>query len=113
MTNRHADKQVELDVHVCHRRIAPRISADVVERDFCIWCKSWLDWLFLYGVMRKKEMLRQMIKWSVLINGIGLRVVMSEDIDGVYLAAVKEYGCKIEDILAVFCQSPIRSPKAE
>ncbi len=47
-----------------------------------------------------------MIKWSVLIDGIGLRVVMSQDIDGAYLAAVKEYGCKIEDILAVFCHSP-------
>ena len=47
-----------------------------------------------------------MIKWSVLINGLGLRVVMSKDIDGAYLAAIKEYGCKIEDILTVFCHSP-------
>ena len=47
-----------------------------------------------------------MIKWSVLIDGIGLRVVMSKDIDGAYLAAMKEYGCKIEDILAVFCHAP-------
>ena len=50
-----------------------------------------------------------MIKWSVLIDGIGLRVVMSEDIDGAYLAAMKEYGCKIEDILAVFCHSPFNA----
>ena len=52
-----------------------------------------------------------MKKWSVLISGIGLRVVMSEDIDGVYLAAVKECGCKMEDILAVFCHSPFRMSK--
>ena len=31
-----------------------------------------------------------MIKWSVLVNGIGLRVVMSKDIDGAYLAAMEE-----------------------
>ena len=52
-----------------------------------------------------------MIKWSVLINGIGLRVVMSDDIDGAYLAAMKEYGCKREDILAVFCHSPLKASK--
>ena len=44
-----------------------------------------------------------MKKWSVRISGIGLRVVMSADIDDAYLAAVKEYGCKMEDVLAVFC----------
>ncbi len=49
-----------------------------------------------------------MIKWSVLIDGLGLRVVMSKDIDGAYLAAMKKYGCKIEDILAVFCHSPFK-----
>lgn len=47
--------------------------------------------------------------WSVLINGLGLRVVMSKDIDGAYLAAMKEYGCKIEDILAVSCHSPFKA----
>ena len=52
-----------------------------------------------------------MIKWSVLINGIGQRVVMSDDIDGAYLAAMKEYECKIEDILAVFCHSPFKAAK--
>ena len=50
-----------------------------------------------------------MIKWSVLIDRIGLRVIMSKDIDGAYLAAMKEYGCKIEDILAVFCHSPFKT----
>lgn len=50
-----------------------------------------------------------MKKWSVLISGIGLRVVMSADIDGAYLAAVKEYGCRMEDVLAVFCHSPFRT----
>ena len=54
-----------------------------------------------------------MIKWSVLINGLGLRVVMSKDIDGAYLAAVKEYGCKTEDILAVFCHSPFKASATE
>ena len=52
-----------------------------------------------------------MIKWSVLINGIGLRVVMADDVDGAYLVAMKEYGCKIEDILAVFCHSPFKVVK--
>ena len=46
---------------------------------------------------------------SVLISGIGLRVVMSADIDGAYIAAVKEYGCRMEDVLAVFCHSPFRT----
>ena len=54
-----------------------------------------------------------MIKWSVLIDGMGLRVVMSKDIDGAYLAAVEEYGCKIDDILAVFCHSPYQSKGRE
>ena len=43
-------------------------------------------------------------EWRVLIDGIGVRTVMSEDIDGAYLATVKEYGCKIDDILAALCQ---------
>ena len=30
---------------------------------------------------------------------------------GAYLVAMKEYGCKIEDILAVFCHAPFRAPK--
>ena len=50
-----------------------------------------------------------MIKWSVLIDGLGLCVVTSKDIDGAYLAAMKEYGCKIGDILAVFCHSPFNA----
>ena len=54
-----------------------------------------------------------MIKWAVLIKGIGLRVVMSKDIDGAYLAAMEEYGCKIEDILAVFCHSPFKAAMGE
>ena len=54
-----------------------------------------------------------MINWSVLIDGIGLRVVMSKDIDGAYLAAVEEYGCKIGDILAVFCHSSYQSKGRE
>ena len=34
-------------------------------------------------------------KWRVLIDGIGVRTVMSEDIDGAYLATVKEFGIHI------------------
>ena len=30
---------------------------------------------------------------------------------GAYLVAMKEYGCKIEDILAVFCHSPFKVVK--
>jgi len=47
-----------------------------------------------------------MIEWSVLIHGVGVRVVVSEDIDGAYAVAMKEYGCKLEEILSVFCHTP-------
>ena len=40
-------------------------------------------------------------RWPVMIKDIGWRVVTADDIDGAYVAATKEYGCKIEDILAV------------
>ncbi len=40
-------------------------------------------------------------QWPVLIKDIGIRVVTANDIDGAYIAATKEYGCKMEDILAV------------
>ena len=54
-----------------------------------------------------------MIEWSVLIHGVGVRVVASEDIDGAYAAAMKEYGCKLEEILSVFCQIPLgRHPRS-
>ena len=43
-----------------------------------------------------------MTEWSVLIHGVGVRVVVSEDIDGAYAIAMKEYECKLEDILSVF-----------
>ena len=62
----------------------------------------------ILSVTKRLKKMRRMIKWSVLIDGLGLRVVMSKDIDGAYLAAMKEYGCKIEDILAVFCHSPFK-----
>ena len=47
-----------------------------------------------------------MIKWSAWIHGICVRVVVSEDIDGAYAVAMKEYGCKLEEILSVFCHTP-------
>ena len=48
-----------------------------------------------------------MTEWSVLIHGVGVRVVVSENIDGAYAIAMKEYGCKLEDILSVFCHTPL------
>lgn len=48
-----------------------------------------------------------MTEWSVLIHGVGVRVVVSEDIDGAYAIAMKEYECKLEDILSVFCHAPL------
>ena len=48
-----------------------------------------------------------MKRWSVLIKGIGKRDVESKDIDGAYAAAMKEYGCKLDDILAVLSHTPI------
>ena len=49
-----------------------------------------------------------MKKWTVLIRGVGSRDVEAKDIDGAYAAAMEEYGCKLEDILAVFCHSPVK-----
>ena len=41
-------------------------------------------------------------EWTVLIKGIGVKkVVASDDIDDAYIAATKEFDCKLEDILAV------------
>ena len=48
--------------------------------------------------MSEKETKKQ---WPVLIKDVGMRVVTANDIDGAYIAATKEYGCKMEDILAV------------
>ena len=52
---------------------------------------------------------RKKVKWSVLIAGIGVHVVEAEDIDGAHAAAMTAYGCRIEDILAVFGHSPVRT----
>ena len=54
-----------------------------------------------------------MAKWSVLIAGIGTRVVEAEDIDGAYAVAEAEYGCKLQDVLAVFSQVPFRESKGK
>ena len=48
-------------------------------------------------------------KWTVLIRGIGVHVVEAKDIDGAYAAAMAAYGCRLEDILAVFGHSPVRA----
>ena len=52
-----------------------------------------------------------MEKWPVLIAGIGTRVVEAEDIDGAYAVAEAEYGCRLEDVLAVFSHDPFRESK--
>ena len=54
-----------------------------------------------------------MKRWSVLIKGIGKRDVESKDIDGAYAAAMKEYGCKLDDIFAVFCHSPLKPKRKD
>ena len=42
------------------------------------------------------------MKFRVFIDGgIGLRKVEAEEIDGAYAAAVEQFGCRYEDILAV------------
>lgn len=46
-------------------------------------------------------------KWTVLIRGIGSRDVEAKDIDGAYAAAMDEFGCKLDDILAVLSHAPI------
>jgi len=48
-----------------------------------------------------------MKKWSVIIEDIGMRVVEANDIDGAYDAAMDEFGCEVDDVLAVFCHSPV------
>ena len=54
-----------------------------------------------------------MAKWSVLIAGIGTRVVEAEDIDGAYAVAEAEYGCRLEDVLAVFSHDPFCESKGK
>ena len=46
-------------------------------------------------------------KWTVLIRGVGSRDVEAKDIDGAYAAAMDEFGCKPDDILAVLSHAPI------
>ena len=48
-----------------------------------------------------------MKKWTVLIRGVGSRDVEAKDIDGAYAAAMDEFGCKLDDILAVLSHAPI------
>lgn len=41
------------------------------------------------------------MKFKVIIAGIGLKEVEAEEIDGAYVAAIKQFGCRKEDVLAV------------
>ena len=43
----------------------------------------------------------------VIIEGIGKREVEAKDIDGVYDAVMDEFGCEVDDVLAVFYHSPV------
>lgn len=48
------------------------------------------------------EMNAEKKEWTVLVKGIGVKkVVASDDIDDAYMTAMKEFNCKLEDILAV------------
>ena len=48
-----------------------------------------------------------MKKWTVLIRGVGSRDVEAKGIDGAYAATMDEFGCKLDDILAVLSHAPI------
>lgn len=41
------------------------------------------------------------MKFEVFIDGIGLKEVDAEEVDGAYTAAVEQFGCRYEDILAM------------
>ena len=41
------------------------------------------------------------MKFKVFMVGIGLKEVEAEEIDGAYVAAIKQFGCRLEDLLAV------------
>lgn len=42
------------------------------------------------------------MKFKVFIDGgIGFKEVKAKEIDDVYAAAIKQFGCRLEDILAV------------
>ena len=41
------------------------------------------------------------MKFKAIMVGIGLKEVEAEDIAGTYAAAVEQFGCRYEDILAV------------
>ena len=41
------------------------------------------------------------MKFKVFMDGIGLKEVDAEEIDGAYVAAIEQFGCRLEDILAV------------
>ena len=48
------------------------------------------------------EMDAEKKEWTVFIKGLGVKkVVASDDIDDAYMTAMKEFNCKLEDILAV------------
>ncbi len=48
-----------------------------------------------------------MKKWTVWVRGIGSHDVEAKAIDGAYAAAMDEFGCRLDDILAVFSHTPI------
>ena len=40
------------------------------------------------------------MKFKVFMDGIGLKEVEAKEIDCAYVAAIKQFGCRKEDILA-------------
>ena len=49
------------------------------------------------------EMLWRGMKFKVFIDGgVGFKEVEADEIDGVYAAAIKQFGCRKEDILAAW-----------
>lgn len=42
------------------------------------------------------------MKFKVIIAGVGLKEVEAKEIDDVYAAAIKQFGCRKEDILAAW-----------
>lgn len=49
-----------------------------------------------------------MKKYKVMIKGLGVKSVKAKDIDGAYINACKQHGCKIDDILVVMCEDPFK-----
>lgn len=53
------------------------------------------------------------MKFKVFIDGgIGFKEVKAKEIDDVYAAAIEQFGCRKEDILAAWSSVPIKKARA-